>query len=156
MQTETFNPEVVALTDARFPLQISEEAMRVMQADAEDRFPNECCGFFFGKDGETRHIQEAHIVPNSQEGDQRRRFVISAHDYMKAEKYALKSDLDLLGVYHSHPQHPAIPSIHDLKVAVPGFSYVILSVQDGTFDHIRSWRLNEQDRFVEESLEKEG
>ena len=122
MQTETLYPEVVALSNKHISLHISADAMRVMQADAEARFPNECCGFFFGKDGEIRQIQEAQVVPNSQEGDQRRRFVISAHDYMKAEKYALKSGLELLGVYHSHPQHPAIPSIHDLKVAVPGFS----------------------------------
>ena len=71
---------------------------------------------------------------------------------MQAERYAADQDLDLLGVYHSHPNHPAIPSEHDRIAAQPFFSYVIVSVRDGIIDHTRSWRLNDASQFDEEPL----
>ncbi|MEL7533535.1 MAG: M67 family metallopeptidase [Bacteroidota bacterium] len=134
------------------PLNISAEALSTMVSDAEARFPNECCGFFYGKDDEQRKITLAKAVINSKEGDQRRRFEISALDYMKAERFAMENDLSLLGIYHSHPNHPAIPSEHDRKQAVPTFSYIILSIQEGEFDHLRSWQLNPEEQFEEEYL----
>ncbi|MEL6731267.1 MAG: M67 family metallopeptidase [Bacteroidota bacterium] len=151
--TEVEQQKNVVATEA-FPstLEVSPGAWKVMKADAESRFPNECCGFFYGKDGEIRTVSFATVVDNSKEGDQRRRFEISPLDYMRAEKKAIAEGLDLLGVYHSHPNHPAIPSIHDLKQAVPHFSYIILSVQKGTYDHVRSWRLTEEGQFAEETL----
>jgi proteasome lid subunit RPN8/RPN11 len=54
-----------------------------------------------------------------------------------------------LGIYHSHPNHPAIPSEHDRVAAQPYFSYVIISAMQGNIDHIRSWRLNEASQFEE-------
>ena len=74
---------------------------------------------------------------------------ISPLDYMKAEEYADNNNLILLGVYHSHPEHPAIPSEHDLKVAMPYFSYVIVSVKKKKAVDFRSWRLS-NGRFEEE------
>jgi len=132
-------------------IEVNKTAFIQMQQDAENSFPNECCGFFFGKEenGKRRVFQSTEVI-NSKEGDQRRRFEISAFDYMKAEQYALENELDLLGVYHSHPQHPAIASEHDLAKAMPYFSYIILSVQDGQYDHIKSWRLKDEVRQFEE------
>ncbi len=77
-------------------------------------------------------------MDNHKEGDQRRRFEISDLDYMKAERHAAKEGLTLLGVYHSHPLHPAIPSEHDHTVAMPFFSYLIVSVQTEGTAHVRS------------------
>ncbi|MFK7923349.1 MAG: Mov34/MPN/PAD-1 family protein [Bacteroidia bacterium] len=134
------------------PLQISTEALQTMVQDAKSRFPNECCGFFYGEEEDIRNITLAKVVDNTKEGDQRRRFEISALDYMKAERFATANNLQLLGIYHSHPNHPAIPSEHDRKQAVPTFSYIILSIQDGEFDHIRSWQLNDAEQFDEESI----
>jgi proteasome lid subunit RPN8/RPN11 len=71
---------------------------------------------------------------------------------MLAEKFAVENDVQLLGIYHSHPNHPAIPSEHDRVAALPYFSYVILSVKDGSIDHIRSWRLNDVSQFEEENF----
>ncbi|MEL6652362.1 MAG: M67 family metallopeptidase [Bacteroidota bacterium] len=133
------------------PLAISEEAWLVMQEDAEARFPNECCGFFYGQDSDDKRIISlARPVTNSKDGDQRRRFEISALDYLHAERFATEQGLQLLGIYHSHPNHPAIPSEHDRKQAVPHFSYIILSIQEGTFDQLRSWQLNAEEQFEEE------
>ena len=92
---------------------------------------------------------------NAKEGDKRRRFEISGLDYIKAEQYALDNDLDLLGVFHSHPNHPAIPSEHDLRQAIPFFSYIIVSVYDEKTLAVTSWRLNEEaGEFEEEKVVK--
>ncbi|MEM7510966.1 MAG: M67 family metallopeptidase [Bacteroidota bacterium] len=133
-------------------LQIPALAMESMKTHAESTFPNECCGFFFGTDEGSKVVTHVQEVRNAQEGDQRRRFLIDPLDYMKAEKWAMENELVLLGIYHSHPNHPARPSIHDLRQAAPYFSYIILSIQEGNFDHVCSWRLGEEDHFLEEEI----
>lgn len=126
-----------------------------MNKAAIDAFPNECCGFFFGHEvGEDRVVQEVMPVENSKEGDQRRRFSIDPKAYMDAEKHALDMDMSLLGVYHSHPSHPAIPSEHDLKQAMPWFSYIILSVEKEAVKNTTSWQLDEARKFKNETLKQ--
>jgi proteasome lid subunit RPN8/RPN11 len=135
------------------PLDIDPKAMKAMTDHAEAAFPNECCGFFYGsEDGKVRSVTTSTEVTNSKEGDQRRRFAISDMDYLRAERHAAKEGLTLLGVYHSHPLHPAIPSEHDLAVALPYFSYIIVSVQPNGTDHVRSWQLNDSRQFDEEHI----
>ena len=135
-------------------ININHEASATMIADAINTFPNECCGFFYGiETPNERIVTVAQPVINSKEGDQRRRFEISPFDYMKAEQFALQNDLLLLGVYHSHPNHPSIASVHDLAKAMPYFSYVIISVINGKLNTVQSWRLREDVReFREEEV----
>ncbi|MEO6671669.1 MAG: M67 family metallopeptidase [Ferruginibacter sp.] len=124
-----------------------------MIVDGKNNFPDECCGFMFGKEeGETRTIARSLPVLNSKEGDKRRRFEISPMDYMNAERYADENSLLLLGIYHSHPNHPSIPSEHDRVAAQVYFSYVIISIQEREFNTIQSWRLNESSQFEEEQI----
>lgn len=118
----------------------------------EETFPYECCGFIYGTEKNTRTITVARKVTNSKEGDQRRRFEITPTDYLEAERYAMMHDLDLLGIYHSHPNHPAIASEHDLAKAMPFFSYVIVSVMDGQAKDIKSWKLRDEARQFEEEV----
>lgn len=118
----------------------------------EETFPYECCGFIYGTENNTRTITVARKVTNSKEGDQRRRFEITPTDYLEAERYAMMHDLDLLGIYHSHPNHPAIASEHDLAKAMPFFSYVIVSVMDGQAKDIKSWKLRDEARQFEEEV----
>jgi len=128
-----------------------------MKKHALKTFPDECCGFLYGteqQDG-SRLVTKILEVSNSKAGDKKRRFEISGKDYMLAEKFALEEDFLLLGIYHSHPKHPAIPSEHDRIAALPWFSYVILSVNPQHIDHIRSWQLNESSQFEEESFSPE-
>ena len=128
-----------------------------MKTHALKTFPDECCGFLYGteqRDG-SRIITKILEVNNSKTGDKKRRFEISGKDYMLAEKFALENDFLLLGIYHSHPKHPAIPSEHDRIAALPYFSYVILSVNPGSIDHIRSWQLNDSSQFEEEAFSPE-
>jgi proteasome lid subunit RPN8/RPN11 len=131
---------------------VEQAAEKVMNEDAVKAFPDECCGFMFGHedDAGNRTITEALPINNAATENRRRRFVISPKDYMKGEQYAIEHDVQLLGIYHSHPNHPAIPSEHDRVAAQPFFSYVIISVQNGIVDHARSWLLNENFQFDEE------
>ncbi|UXX78970.1 M67 family metallopeptidase [Reichenbachiella carrageenanivorans] len=134
-------------------IQVSEEVLAEMHRHALAVFPNECVGFFYGQSSEgAKNVTEYSPLENSKEGDQRRRFEVNPLDYMKAERYALSNQVELLGVFHSHPLHPAIPSEHDLKQAVPFFSYIIVSVNENQVENTASWQLNEENQFEEELL----
>ena len=117
-------------------------------------FPMNAAGFYLELNNPTAPAcyQKIREVNNAKPGDKRRRFEITGKDYMQAEVFALENGIQLLGVYHSHPNHPAIPSEHDRVAAQPNFSYVIISVMQGAIDHIRSWRLNEALQFEEENF----
>ena len=133
---------------------IETKAAEEMFRDGINSFPDECCGFFYGTEDSNgdRKVSEVLLVNNSKDGDKRRRFEISSKDYLKAEQYAFEKDLLLLGVYHSHYNHPAIPSEHDRVAAQPYFSYIILSVFPGEVRETRSWRLNDEFQFEEEKV----
>ena len=133
-------------------IRITPSAYNIITQDAIHSFPYECCGFLYGTENGDRIITDALVVNNSKEGDKRKRFEISAKDYLHAERYAEEKGLNLLGVYHSHPNHPAIPSEHDRVAAQPYFSYIIISIYDELIDHLRSWRLNESFQFDEETV----
>ena len=133
-------------------LKIRKETKQAMVEDALNAYPDECCGFFFGEDrSENREITSILVVNNSKQGDKRRRFEIAPLDYLKAERYADDNNLQLLGVYHSHPDHPAIPSETDRKSAQPFFSYIIISILGGKLNDLRSWQLG-----VDEDPAKDG
>ena len=134
-------------------LKIESKPKDEMITDGINSFPDECCGFMFGKEeGDVRTITTSLIVHNSKEGDKRRHFEISPLDYMNAEIYADENNLLLLGIYHSHPNHPSIPSEHDRVAAQVYFSYVIISIKEKEFNTIQSWRLNESSQFEEEQI----
>jgi proteasome lid subunit RPN8/RPN11 len=135
-------------------ISIESNAKEVMIKDGLESFPDECCGFFYGEEDASgdRRVTEVVVVNNAKEGDKRRRFEISPKDYLKAEQYAMEKSLQLLGVYHSHPNHPAIPSEHDRLAAQPYFSYIIVSVLSNQTTHMRSWRLNDHFQFQEEDI----
>ena len=134
-------------------IQITEDTIRRMNVHAVKTFPNECCGFFFGSATENgKLIDHSFEVNNSKEGDQRRRFEIAPEDYMQGEAYSEQNNILFAGIYHSHPGHPAVPSEHDRKQAVPFFSYIILSVTDTEVIDITSWMLNDQGNFKEEEI----
>ena len=116
-------------------------------------YPYECCGAMIGseQDGVVSVVDVRQLVNVTEEGP-RRRFLVSPEDYRQSEAYARRVGADLLGFYHSHPDHPAEPSQYDLDHAWPNFSYVIVSVQAGQPGDVRSWRLSaDRSSFVEET-----
>ncbi|HTH23952.1 MAG TPA: M67 family metallopeptidase [Vicinamibacterales bacterium] len=123
-----------------------------IRAHGRQTFPHECCGAMLGKDGVVR---EAYALPNTTEEGPRRRFLVRPDDYRVAEKRAREAELDLLGFYHSHPDHPAKPSQYDLDHAWPSFSYVIVSVMGGEDKQLTSWQLKgDRSAFEEEQITK--
>lgn len=134
------------------PLEISSTLIRSIEIHGEQSYPNECCGFLFGTEGNPRKITSILPVENAKLGDQRRRFEINPQDYMKAENHALENGQDLLGIYHSHPDHPNLPSKTDLDKAMPYFSYVITSIVNGKATSTASWQLGEEQLFEREEI----
>ncbi len=132
---------------------VENDAEQIMNDDAVKAFPDECCGFMFGSEDAAgnRVVTQALPINNSAVENRKRRFEIAPKDFMKGERYADENGVQFLGIYHSHPNHPAIPSEHDRVAAQPFFSYVIISVRDGVVDHTRSWLLNDSFQFDEES-----
>ncbi len=139
-------------------IQIPQNVREVMSRHARETYPEECCGFLFGEERvtngqeETRLIHTAVKAHNIHEGDKRRRFRIDPKDYLRAEQFAAVQGITLLGIYHSHPDHPARPSEHDREQAVPFFSYVIVSLDGEKVKEITSWRLTEERTFEEEQV----
>lgn len=124
--------------------------IHAMSRDAEST-TEECCGLLFGYDTtDYRRIVEVRHVPNVAI-DKQQHFEISPLEIMNAERYAETNNLILVGVYHSHPNQPAVPSAKDRAAAWPSFSYVILSVINRRIAAIRSWQLI-ADRFTEEHI----
>lgn len=106
----------------------------------EETFPHECCGALIGRDDRVTH---AVALPNTTEEGPRRRFLVRPSDYQMAEKQASALGGELLGFYHSHPDHPARPSQFDLDHAWPNFHYVIVSVMAGVSKVMTVWFLKE-------------
>lgn len=139
-------------------ISIAFPAEKIMNEDAVKSYPDECCGFMYGHEDANgdRLVSVALPVNNSSVENRKRRFEISPKDYLKAERYALENDLQLLGVYHSHPDHPAEPSEQDRVAAQTWFSYIIISVSADRIRNTRSWLLNDQSRFEEEKINQQS
>ena len=126
-------------TEAGPAVNLPSAAVDAIRAHGSQVYPDECCGALLGpRAGE---IAEAFALPNETLGERRRRFLIGPDEYRTAERRASETGLELLGFYHSHPDHPAVPSQFDLDHAWPNLSYVIVSVKKGQPDEMRSWRL---------------
>ncbi|HTX91644.1 MAG TPA: M67 family metallopeptidase [Anaerolineales bacterium] len=135
-------------------LEISPDLLVKIHANGEQAYPEEGAGFLLGVDGETRRVLGIRPLPNARESAARHnRYIITPQDYLDGEREADRLKLTVLGVFHSHPDHPNQPSDYDRDWAQPFFSYVITSVQKGKAVASRSWRLLEdRSAFVEEPV----
>lgn len=132
-------------------LKINDQLLEGINAHVELAYPEEGAGFLLGMEGEVREILP---LPNAREDEARHnRFLFTPEDYLKAELKADALGLSLIGVFHSHPDCPNVPSEYDREWAQPFFSYIISRVNQGKVVSHRSWRLVE-DRsvYVEEEL----
>lgn len=135
-------------------IRLSEKIVDEIELHAEQTYPEECCGMMLGfsKDG-IHTIEEVIKIDNSQDKNRRRRFFITPEQYRQAEQLARKWKMELLGFYHSHPDHPAAPSVFDTDHALPWFTYVIVSVEHGKAAAMTAWLLNEErTQFMERMI----
>ena len=122
-----------------------------IRAHAASAYPHESCGALIGSSSDANtDIIEVRPLDNITTEGPRRRFRIGTADYRLSEHYAAERGADLVGFYHSHPDHPAEPSQYDLDHAWPNFSYVIVAVAAGAPGALRSWRLREDRTAFEE------
>jgi proteasome lid subunit RPN8/RPN11 len=106
-------------------LTIGADIDRAIRAHGQETYPHECCGALVGSND---RVSAAVALPNTTEEGPRRRFLVRPSDYREAERQASALGAELLGFYHSHPDHPARPSQYDLDHAWPTFAYIIVSV----------------------------
>ena len=122
----------------------------------EAGYPDEICGFLLGTQAEgEKVVREVVPADNNWEetGERRRRFLIAPEDFLREERRARAAGWEILGFYHSHPDHPARPSETDREAAWPGYSYVIQSVRDGRAAEVHSWRLqDDREGYDEEAV----
>lgn len=134
------------------PAEVAEEIRRAGEAG----YPHEICGVLVGEEGEPRRVARAVPAPNRTEEDRKRRYFLDPLAYAKIEREADARDESVLGFYHTHPDHPALPSETDRQGAAPwpGFSFLILAVEKGKAVVWTSWRLDATNGlFVEEVVE---
>ena len=133
---------------------ISPAAWDIMVAHARAVYPNECCGAMLGtSDGETKRVSEAVPIENAFEGVQRERYEIAPENLLAADREARARGLDLIGIFHSHPDCDAYFSTTDLKNSCPWYSFVVLSVRQGEVVAAKSFLPDlDQTRADEEEL----
>lgn len=129
-------------------IEIEKTAWEAMVAHAENSFPKECCGVMTGADGV---VSRAVALPNVYSGPQEDFFVMDPKDLQRADDEARRDGLEVVGIYHSHPDCDAYFSKRDLEHSCPWYSYVVLSVKSGRFDHANSYRPD----FDQKTAEKE-
>jgi proteasome lid subunit RPN8/RPN11 len=129
-------------------IKVDAQAWAVMVAHAEAKYPNECCGAMFGHtmtgktDGDEKHVTSAEPMENAYAGAQGARYELRPEDLLEADKRARAAGLDLIGIFHSHPDCDAYFSKTDLENSCPWYSFVVLSVKSGKFDHAASFLPN--------------
>jgi proteasome lid subunit RPN8/RPN11 len=116
-----------------------------IERHARDAYPYECCGALLGRGAS---ILQVLPIANSSDEPRQRRFRIRPEDFQRTEKHAEQQQLELLGFYHSHPDHPARPSAYDLEHAWPNLIYVILSIDSQRAGDLTAWSLrDDRSRF---------
>ena len=131
------------------PVRLTAAVDAEIRRHGAETFPHECCGALFG-DGATGRVAATLALPNTTEEGPRRRFLVRPADYRLAEQRATELRVELLGFYHSHPDHPARPSQFDLDHAWPTFAYVIVSVMGGAAEAMTVWYLKDDRSIFEE------
>ncbi len=135
-------------------INITQKIVDSFLSHGEKEYPHECCGFILGqfKDDESFGIEYL-PASNVKEENRERRFLIDPLAYQKAEDEADAHGMSVISIVHSHPDHPDKPSDFDRDHAWPGFSYIIISVQDGKAVSYRSWQLSADRKFfIEENI----
>ncbi len=151
-------------------LKLYSHHFQAIQAHAESTYPEECCGLILGKlSSGTKTLIDVIPTENSWdteafdafqaiegsaalESSKRSRFSIAPDVMLKAQKDARDRNLNIIGIYHSHPDHPAVPSEFDRAIAWQQYSYIIVSVQQGKACDLKSWSLDDNHQFQPEEI----
>lgn len=134
---------------------LSEKHIKQIEAHGEKTYPFECGGMLIGRfeNGEKSVVELLPMENAMTETEQHNRVLILPKDVLRAERYARAQKLDVIGYYHSHPDHPAVPSQFDLDHALPVWTYIIVSVREGKAADVRAWEMeHDRSKFNEEKM----
>jgi len=130
---------------------IEDGAWRLMVSHARTTYPEECCGAMLGViEGGRKTVRLAVPLENASNGLRRARYELRPEDLLEADRQARRQGMDLVGIYHSHPDCGAYFTETDLKNSCPWYSFVVLSVRAGEFDHANSWLPNAEQTAAEQ------
>ena len=131
-------------------LRIEAQPWTEMVKHARAAYPNECVGVMLGASGNgDKTVQLALAMENVSPGSQRRRYQLDGNDLLAADAEARRRGLTLIGIYHSHPDCDAYFSKTDLENSCPWYSFVVLSIRNGEFDHANSWLPDAEQKAAE-------
>lgn len=136
-------------------IQISKDLYTQITAHLQAAYPNEGAGLLFGSaNGDGKTVKAMQPFANQFEsGEQYHRYLITAQDMLAGELEAERLGLDVVGIFHSHPDHPAQASEYDREYALPWYAYVIVSVQKGRAAYVQAWVLtDDRNKFNEEQV----
>ena len=134
-------------------LRVSETLLGTIHREGERAYPGECCGVLAGQSGEIKQVRRLLPVVNRR-ADDPHRYLIAPEDLQRVEAEVRQADLEVLGFYHSHPDHPAAPSSFDAEHAWPWYSYLIVRVDRGRAVDATSWQLaGDRSAMLPESLD---
>lgn len=132
---------------------LSEEQVEQIRAYAKESYPRECCGILVGIRGDKALVWLVQPAENVDQTRAQDRYRIDPREILKADRAAETSGGEVIGFYHSHPDHPAAPSASDLEYAWPGYIYLIASVSAEGETEVRAWSYDEeQGRFHEQLI----
>jgi proteasome lid subunit RPN8/RPN11 len=148
-------------------IKLSQEHLQTIRNHAESNYPDECCGIILGylaNEGKTvKEVIPTENVWNTEAAaefpgertaeSKRRQYAIAPEVMLKMQKEARDRSLNIIGIFHSHPDHPAIPSECDRLYAWQGYSYIIVTVQNGKAGELLSWSLDDDHQFQAEAIE---
>ncbi len=137
-------------------INIPANLLEQIQTHGENAYPHEGAGLMLGKDEEGQRIVENLLFLENarEEENQRNRYLITAEDMLLGEKEAARQNSSILGIFHSHPDHPNLPSEYDREFAIPWYSYLITSVNNAKAAGSRCWRLGDnRESFSEEIIQ---
>ena len=152
-------------------LTLSQLHFQAMITHAEQTYPHECCGLMMGQIHENGDKKLVELIPTENDWNAETStnleviealqqtvmttehyFTISPQEMLKAQKEGRDRNLVIIGIYHSHPDHPALPSEFDRIYAWSGYSYVIISVEKGKATDLQNWSLDDDQQFQPEEL----
>jgi proteasome lid subunit RPN8/RPN11 len=152
------------------PISLKAKHLYQIRTHAEATYPNECCGLLLGRiEATAKTVVDAIATENSwnqaeaaafaeatgqrqRQASQGSNFSIAPREMLAVQKQARAANLDIVGIYHSHPDHPAKPSEFDRAIAWPVYSYLIVAVPQGQATEILSWTLDDEHQFQEEAI----
>lgn len=149
-------------------LKLLRQHIQTIYTHAETTYPEECCGIIFGHlTSEGKTVVEVMSTENAWNAEtaadfpkddtldysKKQRYAIAPQVMLQAQREARERNLNIVGIYHSHTDHPAIPSEFDRQCAWQEYSYIIVSVQNGKASDIKNWCLDDNHQFQQEAIE---